>query len=73
MMVVSKEAFQVIDDVFVYKSFKEKKLFPLVFAFGLFFLSVLFVVFRYALFSAEKNEEDKNLIEKIKKEFFRIR
>lgn len=73
MMVVSKEAFQIIDDVYVYKSFKEKKLFPLVFAFGLFFLSVLFVVFKHALFSAEKNEEDKNLIEKIKKEIFRIK
>lgn len=73
MMVVSKEAFQIVDDVFVYKSFKEKKLFPLVFAFGLFFLSVLFVVFRHALFSAEKNEDDKNLIEKIKKEIFRIK
>ncbi len=73
MMVVSKEAFQVMDDTFVYKSFKEKKLFPLVFAFGLFFLSVLFVVFQHALFSAEKSEEDRNLIDKIKKEFFRIR
>ncbi len=73
MMVVSKEAFQIVDDVYVYKTFKEKKLFPLVFAFGLFFLSVLFVVFKHALFSAEKNEEDKNLIEKIKKEFFRIK
>ncbi len=67
-MVVSKEAFRVIDPVFVSKKFKEKKLYPLVFAFGLFFLAVLFVVFRHALLSADKTEEDQRLIEGIKKE-----
>lgn len=72
MMVVSKEAFKIIDSVFVYKSFKEKKLYPLVFAFGLFFLTVLFVVFGHAFFSAEKNEEDRGLIQNIWREMFRI-
>lgn len=73
MMVVSKEAFKIIDPVFTYKSFKEKKLFPLVFAFGLFFLVVLFIIFKHAFISGDKTEGDKKLIENIKKEFFRIK
>lgn len=67
-MVVSKEAFRIIDPPYVSKQFKEKKLYPLVFAFGLFFLTMLFVVFRHALLSSDKTEEDKRLIEGIKRE-----
>jgi hypothetical protein len=67
-MVVSKEAFKIVDPVYLSKTFKEKKLFPLVFGFGLFFLSSLFVVFIHAFSSSDKTEEDKDLIEKIKKE-----
>ena len=73
MMVVSKEAFKIIDPVYTYKSFKEKKLFPLIFAFGLFFLTVLIVVFKHAFISGGKTEGDKRLIENIKKEMFRIK
>jgi hypothetical protein len=60
--------FKVADPLYVHKTFKEKKLFPLVFGFGLFFLSCLFVVFIHALSSSDKTEEDKDLLEKIKKE-----
>jgi hypothetical protein len=67
-MVVSKEAFKVVDPVYLSKTFKEKKLYPLVFGFGLFFLGCLAVVFFHALSSSEKTEEDRSLIEKIKKE-----
>jgi len=67
-MVVSKEAFQIIDPVYMTKTFKEKILYPLVFGFGLFFLSSLLVVFGHAFSSADKTEEDKLLIKKIKKE-----
>ncbi|MBD3347058.1 MAG: hypothetical protein GF401_18545 [Chitinivibrionales bacterium] len=67
-MVVSKEAFQIIDPPFPSVSHKEKKLYPLVFAFGLFFLTVLFVVFKHAFVSGEKTEEDKKLIEGIRRE-----
>ncbi len=67
-MIVSREAFRVEDPLYLHKTFKEKKLFPLVFGFGLFFLASLFVVFMHALSSSEKTEEDRNLIEKIKKE-----
>jgi LPS O-antigen subunit length determinant protein (WzzB/FepE family) len=69
-MVVSKEAFRVVDPVYMTKTFKEKKLYPLVFGFGLFFLSCLLVVFFHAFSSADKTEEDKILLEKIKKELF---
>ena len=67
-MVVSKEAFRVVDPVYLSKAFKEKKLFPLVFSFGLFFLSCLIIVFIHAFASSDKTEEDRDLIEKIKKE-----
>ncbi len=73
MMVVSKEAFKIIDNVYTGKSFKEKKLFPLVFAFGLFFITVLFVVFKHAFVSGEKTPEDRKLIENIKRELVRIK
>jgi hypothetical protein len=67
-MVVSKEAFRVVDPVYLSKTFKEKKLYPLVFGFGMFFMTCLAFVFGQAFSSAEKTEEDKLLINKIKKE-----
>jgi hypothetical protein len=69
-MVVSKEAFKIVDPVYLSKTFKEKKLFPLVFGFGLFFMGCLFVVFLQAIASSDKTEEDRQLIEKIKHEVF---
>jgi uncharacterized protein involved in exopolysaccharide biosynthesis len=67
-MVVSREAFKVADPLYLHKNFKEKKLFPLATGVGLFFLSCLIVVFGHALASSQKSEEDKALIEKIKRE-----
>ena len=67
-MVVSKEAFKIVDPVYLSKTFKEKKLYPMVFCFGLFFMACLIVVFIQAFSSSDKTEEDKRLIEKIKKE-----
>jgi Chain length determinant protein len=67
-MVVSKEAFKIVDPVYLSKIFKEKRLYPLVFGFGLFFITCLVLVFVQAFSSAEKTEEDRTLIEKIKKE-----
>jgi len=67
-MVVSNEAFKIIDPVYIYKKSKEKKLYPLVFGFGLFFMSCLIIVFMQAFASSEKTEEDRRLIEKIKRE-----
>jgi hypothetical protein len=67
-MVVSKEAFEIVDPVFISKGFREKKLYPLVFAFGLGFLFTLVVVFGHALGSGEKTEEDRRLLEGIRRE-----
>jgi hypothetical protein len=66
-MVVSREAFKVADPLYLHKEFKEKKLFPLASGVGLFFLSCLLVVFGHVLASSEKTEEDKVLMEKIRK------
>jgi hypothetical protein len=72
MMVVSKEAFRVIDPVYVSKDFKSKKLFPLVFGAGLFFLSVLGVVFSHALTGSDKTPEDMEYLEGIRAEMKKL-
>jgi hypothetical protein len=69
-MVVSKEAFRVVDPVFLQEKFKEKKLYPMVFGAGLFFMVVLLVVFGHAFSTAQKTEEDRLLIAKIMKSLF---
>jgi len=69
-MVVSKEAFRIVDPVYLSKTFKEKKLYPLVFGFGMFFMICLVLVFGQAFSSAEKTEEDRQLLDKIKSEMF---
>jgi hypothetical protein len=68
MMVVSKEAFKTVDPLFESKGFREKKLFPLVFGFGLFFVVAILVIFGHAFGSGQKTEEDQMVIEKIKQE-----
>jgi hypothetical protein len=67
-MVVSKEAFKIIDPVFLTCQYKVKKLYPVVFGAGIFFLMIFLVVFSHAFSSADKTEEDRQLIIKIKKE-----
>jgi LPS O-antigen subunit length determinant protein (WzzB/FepE family) len=66
-MLVSKEAFKIVDPPFKYVEFKQKKLYPMVFGAGLFFMTMMIVVFGHALASGEKTEEDRELIRKIKK------
>jgi hypothetical protein len=67
-MVVSKEAFNIIDPVYLSKTFKEKKLYPIIFGVGLFFISAIMVLFAHVFVSANKTEEDRFLIDKIRKE-----
>ena len=68
-MVVSKEAFKIVDPVYLSKTFKEKKLYPLIFGAGFFFMTVILVIFAHAFFLTDKSGEDRQLMEKIKKEF----
>ncbi len=67
-MLVSKEAFRIVDPVFLSRTFREKKLYPIVFGGGMFFFGIVIVIFFHVLSTAEKTEEDRRLIERIKKE-----
>jgi hypothetical protein len=67
-MVVSKKAFKIVDPVYLYKSNKEKRIYPFLFCFGLFFLTCLIVVCVHAVSSSEKSEDDREYLEKIKRE-----
>ena len=66
-MVVSKEAFRVVDPVFLSCTFKEKKLYPIVFGVGGVFITVTLIILGCSFNSSMKNEEDILLIAKIKK------
>lgn len=64
-MVVSKEAFRVVDPVYLQKTFREKKLYPMVFGAGLFFMVLVLVVMGHVFLVAQSSEEDKLLIQRI--------
>jgi hypothetical protein len=70
-MLVSKEAFRVIDPPFKYSQFKQKKLFPMVFGAGMFFITTMLVIFGHAFASGQKTDEDRELIKKIRKSLLR--
>ena len=65
MMMVSNEAFSIVDPVYLQCKFREKRLYPILFGSGMFFLVVFFVVVGYMLSSSDKTEEDKRLIRMI--------
>jgi hypothetical protein len=67
-MVVSKEAFRIVDPLFLSKTFQEKRKYPLLFGAGFFFFGCFFIVIIQAFSSAQKTEGDRLLLEKIKKE-----
>jgi LPS O-antigen subunit length determinant protein (WzzB/FepE family) len=66
-MLVSKEAFRIIDPPYKYSQFKQKKLFPMVFGAGLFFMTTVLIVFSHAFASSQKTNEDRELIRMIRK------
>jgi len=66
-MVVSKEAFKVVDPVYLQRMFKEKKIYPIVFGTGMFFCTVILVIFIHVLVSVENTEENRGYIEKIQR------
>lgn len=70
-MLVSKEAFRIIDPPFKYSQFKQKKLFPMVFGAGMFFMTTLLVVLGHAFASSQKADEDRELMRKIRKSLLR--
>ncbi|NLG18029.1 MAG: hypothetical protein GX556_11920 [Fibrobacter sp.] len=72
-MLVSKEAFKIVDPKYTTKNFSAARLYPLIFSFGLVSITILIVIIQYAFISGQKTEEDKELIRRIKRELFRIR
>lgn len=72
MMVVSKEAFRILDNPLVVKSYKEKRLFPLIGGGAAFFMITFLVIIVHAFGSSPKTDEDKLLINRIKAELFRL-
>jgi LPS O-antigen subunit length determinant protein (WzzB/FepE family) len=71
-MLVSKEAFRVVDLPYSYIDAKNPRLYQMVLAAGFFFLAVLGIVFGHAFSSADKTEEDRLLIAGIKRELTKI-
>lgn len=67
-MLVSDEAFKIIDPKLTTKRFKEKLLYPLLFAFCFMFLSSFTSILLYTLYTKFKSSADEEWIEKIKKE-----
>ena len=71
-MVVSKEAFKVVDPVYLEKKFKAIKLYPIAFGACLFLITAIILFILHAFSSATKNERDNVLMTNIKKEMHRI-
>ncbi len=66
-MLVSKEAFKVVDPILRVYDFKIKKVYPVVLSICFSFLVILTIVVLHAICSAPKSQQDLELIEKIKK------
>jgi LPS O-antigen subunit length determinant protein (WzzB/FepE family) len=69
-MVVSKEAFKIVDPAIRTLQFKQKKLYPVVFAIGFSFISVLIILVLYVLSNSQKT--DKELIKSIKSSLLKL-
>jgi hypothetical protein len=69
-MLVSKEAFKVIDPPIRNVNFKAKKLYPIGFCGGLSIMVTFLIFVLNAFFNAQKTEYDKVLLEKIKNKLF---
>lgn len=65
MMMVSNEAFSIVDPVYLQSKFREKRVYPILFGSVMFFFVAFVVVAGHTLFSSDKTEEDKRLIKMI--------
>jgi len=72
-MIVSREAFKVIEKPFCTEGYREKKLYPLAGAFGMFLLVSAAVIFFHQIFGAgNTNPESRRWVDMIKRQLFRI-
>lgn len=72
-MLVSKQAYELIDPPFRYVKFKELKIYPLVFGAGLFSLITIILFVMHALRTAPKTTDDVLLLNKIKTGIFKLK
>jgi LPS O-antigen subunit length determinant protein (WzzB/FepE family) len=72
-MIISKEAFKVIDKPFCMKKHKEKIIYPIVAAFAMFLLSSAAAIFFYYVIGAgNTNSESRRWVGLIRREFFKV-
>jgi len=72
-MLVSREAFKVIDKPFCEKRYKEKLIYPAAGAFGMFlFVSAVAIFFHQIFGAGNTNPESKRWVDMIKRQLFRI-
>jgi len=72
-MIVSREAFKVIEKPFCTVGYREKKIYPLAGAFGMFLLVSAIVIFFHQIFGAgNTNPESKRWIDMIKSQLFKF-
>lgn len=73
MMIVSKEAFRIVDEPMAFRTFKSKKIYPLLVSVLLFLFTIVLVLLKYAYLQMSLNSEDDELLNNIKKEMFRLK
>lgn len=69
-MLVSKEAFRIVDPALRVCNFNIKKTYPLIFGASLSFFTILIIIVFYALLNLPKSPQDLELLKKIKKKIW---
>lgn len=72
-MLVSKDAFKIVDPQFSSARFKEKQLYPMLFATVGFFMVVFIIVILHVFSKANFTSEDRELIKKIRKKLLHLK
>lgn len=72
MMVVSKEAFKIVDPEYTSKNFKKKKLYSILFSFVFLFFLTIIIVFKHVLTSTSISDDDSFYLGKFRKELFKL-
>jgi len=72
MMVVSSSVFEVVDPIFMYVSFRQKKLYPLLLVFGFCCVAAFFILCTHIFRTEKLTEREKKSFEEIKDALLRI-
>lgn len=71
-MLVSKNSFKIIDPQFSYVQFKQKQLYPMLFAAVGFFTVVFIIIILHVFSNSTFTSQDRELMKKIRKEFLHL-